>query len=100
MNLVLRIVWSAALLVIIAALGWFVLSPATAFMADFGTEQQIGLLFVFIWMPSILFLLISSGQLFKSWHQSAAIQQYVWIALSWIYAFGLAAVLYFRFVAG
>ena len=98
MNQVLRILWAAALLVIVAALGWFILTPATRFLQDFGTDTQIGMLFVFIWMPSILFLLISSAQMFKFWFQSAGTRQYVWIALSWIYVAGLIAALYFRFV--
>ncbi|MCL2437547.1 MAG: hypothetical protein FWC99_00420 [Coriobacteriia bacterium] len=100
MSLILRVAWSAALVVIIIAMGWFVLHPATAFLTDFGTEQQIGMLFVFIWMPSMMLLLVSSGQLFKSWYQSAGMRQYIWIAASWIYAIGLVIALYFRFVAG
>jgi hypothetical protein len=99
MNLVLRIAWSAALFVIILSLGWFVLHPATAFLSGFGTEQQIGMLFVFIWMPSMMLLLISSGQLFKSWYQSAGTRQYVWTVLTWVYALGLILVLYLRFIA-
>jgi len=98
-SLSLRIIWSAALLLIVAAIGWFVLSPATNFLAAFGTETQIGMLFIFIIMPSILFLIVSSGQLVKLWFQSAVKQQIVWSAISVLYAVGLIAALYFRFIA-
>jgi len=98
-NLALRIIWSAALLLIVAAVGWFVLSPATNFLAAFGTETQIGMLFIFIVMPSMLFLIISSGQLLKLWFQSAVKQQVIWTVVSVLYALGLMTALYFRFIA-
>ena len=100
MHLALKIIWSAALLVIVAALGWFVLSPATNFTTGFGTDTQIGMLFVFIWMPSILFTILSLAQLFKSWFQSTGTRQIVWTAVSAVYALGLVAALYSLFVAG
>jgi hypothetical protein len=98
-HLALKIVWSAALLVIVVLLGWFILSPATNFLAAFGTETQIGMLFVFTWIPSIVFLIISSAQLFKSWHQSTGTSQIVWTIVSVIYAIGLGFAQWGLFVA-
>jgi len=98
-NLALRIIWSAALLIIVAAVAWFVLSPATNFLADFGNETQIGMLFVFFVMPSIIFLLVSSGQLTKLWFQTAIKQQITWTVISAIYAVGIVAAMYFTFVS-
>ena len=98
-NLALRIVWSAALLIIVATVAWFILSPATNFLADFGNETQIGMLFVFFVMPSILFLLVSSGQLMKLWFQTALNQQIAWTIASALYATGLIAAMYFTFIA-
>jgi len=98
-NLTLRIVWSAALLIVVATVAWFILSPATNFLADFGNETQIGMLFVFFVMPSILFLLVSSGQLMKLWFQTAIKQQIAWTIASALYAIGLIAAMYFIFIA-
>ena len=94
-----RIIWSAALLTIVAAVAWFILAPATTFMEGLGQDTQVGMLFIFICMPSIFFLILSSGQLMKSWYQSTGTAQIVWTALSCLYAVGLIAVLYFRFIA-
>jgi len=99
MHLALKIIWSAALLLIIAIVGWFVLSPATNFLAGFGTETQIGMLFVFTVMPSILFLLISSGQMMKCWFVSTNARAITWTSLSVVYAAGLATAQYFLFIA-
>ena len=99
MNLSLKILWSAALFAIIAAVVWFVLSPTTGFLYGLGSDTHTGMNFIFLCMPSIFFLLISSTQLMKSFETAAATRQYVWIALSWIYAFGFMAALYFRFLA-
>jgi len=95
-----KIAWAGALVAIVAGLAWFVLAPATGFLHGFGFDQQVGMLFLFIAFPTIAFLLISSTQLMRAWEvQAAGHRPVVWTVISWVFALGLAAILYFSFAA-
>ena len=99
MNIGIRIVWSVALVLIATSVAWFIFAPVTTFLDGVGQDTQIGMLFIFICMPSIFFFILSLGQLVKSWFQTARTPQYVWTILTCVYALGLIAALYFRFLA-